>query len=131
MKQAETTQEIRLQIPADPMYTPVVTLALSGLGMVLGLDVDVLGDLRTVAAECMDCLMHQAGRPRAIDMRVWKQSGALCMQFEAQERERIQPQDDLALEITRGVLETLMPEVRLCADEDGVHDIVCSMPMRG
>lgn len=129
MNQAEMSQEIRLNIPADQMYAPVVTLALSGLGMVLGLDVDLLGDLRTVAAECLDCLMHQAGKPRTIDVRVWTADGALCVQFEAQDRRRSQPQDDLALEITRGVLETLMPKVQLSADEDGVHGIVCSMPV--
>ena len=97
--------------------------------MVLGLDVDLLGDLRTVASECLDCLMHQAGKPASIDMRVWKQGGALCVRFDAQDRKRTQPQDDLALEITRGVLETLMPEVELSADEDGVHGILCSMPV--
>lgn len=129
MNQSAMTQEICLNIPADKMYTPVVTLALSGLGMVLGLDVDLLGDLRTVALECLDCLMNQAGRPRSIDMRVWKADGALCVQFEAKDRERTQPQDELALEITKGVLETLMPEVQLSADEDGVHGIVCSMPV--
>ena len=129
MNQTNNMQEIRLSIPADMTYKPVVTLALSGLGMVLGLDVDLLGDLRTVAGECLDCLMNQAGRPKTIDMRVWKAGGALCVQFDAMDRERTQPQDELALEITRGVLETLMPEVQLCADEDGVHGIVCSMPV--
>ena len=129
MNQTDNMQEIRLNIPADMTYKPVVTLALSGLGMVLGLDVDLLGDLRTVAGECLDCLMNQAGRPETIEMRVWKQDAGLCVQFDAKDRERTQPKDELALEITRGVLETLMPEVELFVDEDGVHGILCAMPV--
>lgn len=129
MNQMENMQEIRLNIPADMTYKPVVTLALSGLGMVLGLDVDLLGDLRTVAGECLDCLMNQAGLPETVEMRVWKEASSLRVQFDAKDRKRTQPQDELALEITRGVLETLMPEVELFADEDGVHGILCSMPV--
>ena len=58
--------KVCLSIPAQKAYVPVASLALSGLGMVLGLDVDLLGDLRTVTAESLDCLMNQAGRPCSI-----------------------------------------------------------------
>jgi len=121
--------EVRLTIPAEKMYLPVAGLALSGLGMVLGLDVDLLGDLRTVTSECLDCLMNQAGRPASIEMTAFVQAQRLVVQFKACERVRVQEQDDLALEITRGVLETLMPQVALDVDDDGVHGIECSMPV--
>ena len=121
--------EVRLTIPAEKMYLPVAGLALSGLGMVLGLDVDLLGDLRTVTSECLDCLMNQAGRPASIEMTAFVQAQRLVVQFKARERVRVQEQDDLALEITRGVLETLMPQVALDVDDDGVHGIECSMPV--
>ena len=120
--------KVCLSIPAQKTYVPVASLALSGLGMVLGLDVDLLGDLRTVAAECLDCLMNQAGRPATIEMTANVQDGSLCVNFRACERERVQECDELSIEITRGVLETLMPSVQLEADEDGVHGIECSMP---
>ena len=129
MNQAEVRREVRLSIPAEESYAPVATLALSGLGMVLGLDVDLLGDLRTVASECLDCLMHQAARPASIEMKAFVQNEQLCVAFRACERERGGEGGDLALEITRGVLETLMPQVQLDVDEDGVHGIECSMPV--
>ena len=50
------SREVCLTIPADMAYAPVATLALSGLGMIAGLDVDLLGDLRTVVTEALDCL---------------------------------------------------------------------------
>jgi len=129
MNQPCISHEVRLTIPADMAYAPVASLALSGLGMVMGLDVDLLGDLRTVTTEAIDCLLHQAGRPERISLSAYEQEGRLIVQFAAVERERVCEQDNLALEITRGVLETLMPEVSLFSDEDGVHGIECSMPV--
>ena len=110
-------------------YAPVVTLALSGLGMMAGLDVDLLGDLRTVATEAMDCLMNQAGRPECIQICAGMDNGMLRVQFCAQNRCRVQEADELDIDITRGVLETLMPQVALEADEGGVHHILCAMPV--
>jgi len=121
--------EVRVTIPAQKNYVPVASMALSGLGMVLGLDVDLLGDLRTVTAECLDCLMNQAGKPGSIELTAAVKDGRFCIRFCACERERVQEGDDLSTEITRGVLETLMPCVELNVDEDGVHGIECSMPV--
>lgn len=129
MNQANLSREVRLTIPADPSYTPVATLALSGLGMIVGLDVDLLGDLRTVAAEALDCLYNQAGKPQCIEIRAAVENDMLRVRFCAQNRCRVQQQDALGIDITRGVLETLMPHVALEADEDGVHDIACAMPV--
>ena len=100
-----------------------------GLGMVLGLDVDLLGDLRTVAAESLDCLMNQTGRPCSIQITAEVKDGRLFVRFCSCDRERGQQCDELSVYITRGVLETLMPCVELSTDEDGVHGIECSMPV--
>lgn len=125
----ELSREVRLTIPASMDYAPVATLALSGLGMIAGLEVDLLGDLRTVAAEALDCLLHQAGRPQCVEICASVENGMLCVQFCARQRTRVQKADELDLDITRGVLETLMPQVALEADEDGVHGIRCAMPV--
>lgn len=123
------SREVCLTIPADMAYAPVATLALSGLGMIAGLNVDLLGDLRTVATEALDCLMNQAGRPACIEICAAMENGMLRVQFCAQNRCRVQEADELDIDITRGVLETLMPQVALEADEDGVHHILCAMPV--
>ncbi len=129
MMQADEAHEVRLTLPAKQAYAPVAALALSGLGMVLGLDVNLLGDLRTVTGECMDCLLHQAGRPQRIEMAALVEAGRLRVCFTARDREDGLTADTLSLEITRGVLETLMPQVCLDADGMGVHRIECSMPV--
>ena len=129
MNQADTSRTVKLTIPADRAYAPVASLALSGVGMMAGLDVDLLGDLRTVTAECLDCLLHQAGRPASIDVTASVDGGRLYVGFQSNGRSRVQEEDLLGLEITRGVLETLMPQVHLESDDDGVHGILCSMPV--
>ena len=43
MNQVDMKRKVSLTVPADMNYAPVVTLALSGLGMIAGLDVDLLG----------------------------------------------------------------------------------------
>ena len=125
----DLNREVCLNIPADAAYVPVATLALSGLGMMAGLDVELLGDLRTVTTECIDCLLNQAGRPQCIEIRGCVEEGMLRVRFCAKERQRVQEKDELDIDITRGVLETLMPQVALEADEDGVHNILCAMPV--
>ena len=129
MNQMDVSRRVSLTLPADAAYTPVATLALSGLGMIAGLDVDLLGDLRTVTAECMDCLLHQAGMPSTISIQACVTDGSLRVCFASEKRTRIREDDPLGIVVTRGVLETLMPDVCLQCDTDGVHHIECSMPV--
>ena len=129
MNQVDRSRRVLLTIPAEKAYVPVAAMALSGLGMMAGLDVDLLGDLRTVTSESLDCLMHQAGLPRAITICAGVEEGRLHVCFASEERSRVGDEDALGLDITRGVLETLMPEVCLVTDNDGVHRIECSMPV--
>lgn len=129
MDQEARSCDMDLTIPASQTYAPVAALALSALGMIAGLDVDLLCDVRTVVNECMDCLVHQAGKPERIAIRAGLHENRLWIRFFACDRHRVQPGDSLELDITRGILETLMPEVSLESDEDGVHGIECSMPV--
>ena len=129
MNQPDLTREVRLTIPARQDYALVASMTLCGLGMSAGLDMDLLGDLRTVTCECLDCLLHQAGCPEWIEICASVKDGRLCVGFHAVSRQRMQAADTLDLDITRGVLETLMPQVRLEQDGDGVYGIECSMPV--
>ena len=115
----EMSRNVRLTIPADQTYAPVATLALSGLGMIAGLDVDLLGDLRTVVTEALDCLLNQAGRPECIQICAGMENCMLRVQFCAQNRCRVQEADELDMDITRAVLETLIPQVELTLTPGG------------
>lgn len=129
MNQPDLSREVRLTIPARQDYALVASMTLCGLGMSAGLDMDLLGDLRTMTCEAMDCLLHQAGCPECVEVCARVKDGRLCVGFHAVSRQRTQAADALDLDITRGVLETLMPQVQLEQDGDGVYGIECSMPV--
>ncbi|MEF9878168.1 MAG: hypothetical protein RSE58_03165 [Clostridia bacterium] len=122
-------QAIELTLPAKRDYGLVARMAISGIGMLADLDVDLIADLRTVTDECLDCLTHQPFVPKRIAVRAWVHEKRLFCRFSALERECAQKAEALDLDIARGVLETLMPEVRLTTDEGGVACIECSMPV--
>ena len=129
MTEPMLAKAIKLTIPAEGEYALVARMALSGLALLAGLDVDLIGDLRTVTDECCDCLMHQPLRPACITVDAWIGGGRLFFRFGAEKRCGAGCEQTLQMDITKGVLETLMPEVRLDTDEDGVFGIECSMPV--
>ena len=127
MTERDFPNAIELTLPAGREYALVAGMAISGVGVLAGLDVDLIGDLRTVTTECMDCLAHQPSRAGRVAIEAWLDGARLHLRFRARER---CPGDAAApdLELTQGVLETLMPDVRLLSDEGGVWGIDCSMP---
>ena len=125
----EHNQAIELKTPANMESALIVRMALSGFGMLAGLDIDLIDDLRTVTDECFDCLMHQAFLLKEVRVFADLREGRLWCRFCAVPTEtRIEGalQD---YEVTKGILETLLPDVHLDCDENGVCCIVFSMPV--
>ena len=126
---ADKRGEIMLSLPADKDFVLLARMALSGLGMLAGLDVDLIDDLRTATDECCDCLLHQPVRADRLELRARVENGRLycCLNALRNGGTSDLPQSDL--EITRGVLETLMPDVSLQCDACGVGSIGFSLPV--
>ena len=124
---AEKKGEIFLSLPADREFVLLARMAISGLGMLAGLDVDLIDDLRTATDECCDCLLHQPVRAERLELRARVQDGRLycCMNAVRSNGPSDLPQSDL--DVTRGVLETLMPDVSLQCDACGVGSIGFSL----
>lgn len=116
-----------LTLPASMDYALVARMALSGLGLLAGLDVDLIGDLRTVADECCDCLLHQPAKLREVQMRAQVDEGRLRCCFSAARNGETTGESASAAELTLGILETLLPDVSLHTDEQGVYQIEFSM----
>ena len=119
--------EMQLLIPAQEEYALAAALAVNGLGVKAGLDLDLLGDLRTVTTECIDCLANQPRVPEEIRLTASLREGMLSLRFEALSRGETlsNPPSDPVL--TRSVLETLMPVVSLEEDQGGIHTLCCAM----
>lgn len=125
----DVSHDITLKLPAATDDLLIARMAVSGLGMLAGLDADMIGDLRTVTNECCDCLIHQAVIPRYIVLEGLVRDNRLVISFTAEGASGASTDDALNLDIVRGVLETLMPQVTLSSDEHGVNRIQCSMPV--
>ena len=123
----ERTMELRL--PADMEYALVVRMALSGMGMLAELDVDLIGDMRTVTDECFDCLLHQGRRAKEIRVTSSVHDHRLQCRFSAVRLEEATGEPLQDCEVTRCILETLLPDVFLACDEYGVGYIEFSMPI--
>lgn len=126
--------ELHLTISATPEDVLMVRMAVSSLGMLAGLDADLIGDLRTVSNECCDCLLHRSLVPERLEVKGRAEDNRLWLSFAAV---GAVPADEAAAELLvdkdliSGVLGTLMPEVELQEDELGIVSIRCSMPAFG
>ena len=107
--------EMVLRLSARQEDWLIARMALSGLGMLAGLDADLIGDLQTAVTPETLVLSAHAGK------------GRLQFCFSAEGTAGQGPEDALDGEIARCVLETLLPEVRLETDERGVYSICGSL----
>ena len=125
----EQKQFMELKVPADVEYALIVRMALAGYGMVAGLEIGLIDDLRTVTDECFDCLLHQGLEPQEIQVLARCGEGRLWCEFCAIStvKKAIPPLQDQ--EVTRCILETLLPDVRLGGGEEGICRIEFSMPI--
>ena len=119
--------EMVLRLSARQENWLIARMALSGLGMLAGLDADLIGDLQTAVNECCDCLLHQTTTPETLVLSARAEKGRLQFHFSAEGEAGQGPADALGAEIARCVLETLLPEVRLETDEHGVYGICGSL----
>ena len=119
--------EMVLRLSARQEDWLIARMALSGLGMLAGLDADLIGDLQTAVNECCDCLLHQTTTPETLVLSARAEKGRLQFRFFAEGEAGQGPADALDAEVARCVLETLLPEVRLATDEHGVYGICGSL----
>jgi hypothetical protein len=109
---------LTLTVPADPDWMLVVRMALGGAGALMGLGIDLVDDLRTAADETCDFLLHQPRKVQCIKIACSLNSDAVCTVFTCDFTGEFQSCGEVDLDVTRGILETLIPKVEL--EEDGV-----------
>ena len=114
------TEEIVLTVPAQQAYVLVIRTALGGVALVNDLDVDTLDDLRQAADDACDLLMHQGASATCLRLEARCQGAQLCVTLAAQLEGSAPAPSPEETELSRAVLETLAPQVSLCARADGL-----------
>lgn len=114
--------EITLSVPGEKAYALVLRLALGGVAILKDLDAGTLDDLRAASDEACDCLLHQASSARRLTLEVTDGGDQLTVSLMAdlaRETGGDAAQCQEETEISRAVLETLVPCVALHAAECG------------
>ena len=118
-------QEITLRVPGKQEYALVLRLALGGVAILKDLDADTLDDLRSASDEAVDCLLHQGREISWLTLHVVdggdKLTVRICAEFTGAGELSM---DEDEVEISRAVLETLIPEVEMCAQDCGCIDAI-------
>ncbi len=119
-----TKQEITLRVPGKREYALVLRLALGGVAVLKDLDVGALDDLRSASDEAVDCLLHQGREVTWLTLLVGDEGEKLtvriCAEF-AGEGSRIDADE---VEVSRAVLETLVPQVEMCRQDCGCIEAI-------
>ena len=120
-----------LTVPAQADWALVVRMAAAGAGALFDLPVDVLEDLRTALDESFDLLLHQDYCAETITLCCEARSDGLHVSLTAQERTE-QPCPDAAdADIAQLIIGTLVREVNLEQDAQGVLCVRMTLPARG
>lgn len=118
-------QEITLRVPGKQEYALVLRLALGGVAILKDLDAGALDDLRHAADEAVDCLLHQGREVAWLTLHVLDGGDRLtvriCAEFDGSGEGSM---DEDEVEMSRVVLETLIPEVEMCTRECGCIDVI-------
>ncbi|MGN0755158.1 MAG: hypothetical protein ACI4ME_11950 [Aristaeellaceae bacterium] len=120
-----TEQEITLRVPGKAEYALVLRLALGGVAILKDLDAGALDDLRIASDEAVDCLLHQGREVTWLTLSVLDGGDRLtvriCAEFSGEGETAM---DEDSVEISRTVLETLVPEVEMCTRACGCIDVI-------
>ena len=122
-------REITLSLPAEQEFVLLARMALCGLGMLAGLDVGLIDDLRAATDEVCDCLLHQKRIAERIELKAWLTDTRMHCAFKAVHANEQFDGECSDHELSRCVLETLMPDVALINDDCGVGEISFSLPL--
>jgi len=121
--------EITVTVPAQKEYVLVLRTALGGVALVKDLSVDALDDLRMAVDEACDLLLHQKRPAQTLRMEVNDEGDALTVSFLAQLSDCSGESCQFSMEISRAVLETLMPRVEFTVQSCGcVERVDMTMP---
>ena len=120
-----TQQEITLRVPGKREYALVLRLALGGVAMLKDLDAGALDDLRNASDEAVDCLLHQGKEVSWLTLYVMdggeRLTVRICAEFTG-EGELLVDADEA--EVSRAVLETLIPQVEMCTQDCGCVEAI-------
>lgn len=127
---AYTESEINLTIPARRDDVLVIRTALGGAGLLMGLDIDRLDDLRTAADEACDYLLNQHRQAERLQMTCRLAGSVMETEFTALWGQGAHQPLEADQTLAQAILETLIPQVTFEEDDRGVYRIRLGLPVK-
>ena len=123
-----SNKTMTMTIPAKAEWTLALRMAVSGVGAIYNLPVDVLSDLRTAVDESCELLLHQTYCVRTLTLSVEEKQDGVYMSLSAQCCDQRQTEPRADADIARMIIETLVHEVDLTEEEGGVREVRMILP---
>ena len=120
---------MNMTIPAKKEWTLALRMAVSGVGAIYNLPVDVLSDLRTAVDESCELLLHQEFCVESLTLSVEEKEDGVYLSISAR-RCNVRSQDEKRAdaEIAKMIIETLVRQVDLKTEDDSVQEVRMILP---
>ncbi|MBE5776158.1 MAG: hypothetical protein E7326_01465 [Clostridiales bacterium] len=117
-----------MTIPARAEWTLALRMAVSGVGAIYDLPVDVLSDLRSAVDESCELLLHQTYCVKTLTLSVEEKQDGVYMSIAAQCCDQMQTEPRADAEIAKLIIETLVRQVDLRTEDDSVQEVRMILP---
>ena len=121
---------VTLSVPAKSEWTLVLRMTVSGIGAVLDMPIDVIDDLKTALDESADLLMHQSFCVETFDLQADLDKDGLHVRLSAKRCDTRTNENPIDPTIAGLIIGTLVREVQLDSDSDGISSVNMLLPVK-
>lgn len=123
--------EMILTVPADNRWTLPLRTALSAVGAMAGLSLDMLDDLRIAIDEAFELISNQQRQLESVTMTCRLQNNELLVRLDGKRTCAACRCDPADPETAHLVIGTLVTDLHLEGDSCGIHSVCMAMPVCG
>lgn len=121
---------LEMTVPARDGFSLLLRMAMAGVGALYDVPVDVMEDLRSAVDESCDLLLHQDYAANCLKLLCERKEDSLHVEISAVRGECQRAEYPADAEMARLIIGTLVREVDLEQDENGVHTVRMILPGR-
>ena len=119
-----------MKVPAREECTLLLRMAMAGVGALYDVPVDVMDDLRSAVDESCDLLLHQDFSVQCLNLTCEEQKDSLHVSISASKGCVQQTENPADADIAKMIIGTLVRQVELDQDENGVHTVRMILPAK-
>ena len=120
--------KMTLTVPAKDEWALVMRTALSGVGTLAKLSVDMIDDLRTACEEAFNLLTHQSQLIQHLVLNCELKDGSLLVRLSVERAFASQMCTPVDPEVAHLIIGTLVTDVHLEGDSCGIYSVHMKVP---